>query len=96
MNKGDFKTKFANRAGVSLVEADRTYEIIVDLLQGHVRECLDENKNGVLFNLFSIKPKVAAARTFRNPANGGEVEVPERVVLKVKPLVSFMKHLGLK
>ena len=50
MNKGDFKTKFANRAGVSLVEADRTYEIIVDLLQEHVRECLDEHKNGVLFN----------------------------------------------
>ena len=44
----------------------------------------------------SIKPKVAAARTFRNPANGGKVEVPERVVLKVKPLVSFMKQLGLK
>lgn len=96
MNKGDFKTKFANKAGVSLVEAERTYDIIVELLQEQARECLDENKNGTIFNLFSIKPKMAAARTCRNPFNGGEVKVPERVVLKVKPLMSFMKYLGLK
>lgn len=86
MTKTDLVKTLAERAGLTKGEVNATLDALVEVLT----EVGSDQKSLTLPGFGTFKGKTRPARTARNPATGGEVEVPE------KKLLVFKASSGLK
>lgn len=47
-----------------------------------------------LYGFASFKPRVSAARTVKSPQTGEPIDVPEKKVVKIRPLGKFAKAVA--
>lgn len=64
-------------------------ERVLNSLQENVVAAVVEGKSVKLPGFLAFDPKTNAARTMRSPQTGEPIEVPEKKVVKVRPLTGF-------
>lgn len=70
-----------------LTKADVTRAIAS--LQDHITTALLDGKQVKLPGFVAFDPKTSPARTMRNPSTGAAINVPEKKVVKVRPLTAL-------
>lgn len=81
----DLVKRTASIAGVSQAEAKRVLDSAMEIVKDTVNEGEEVTLNGV----GKIGKKIRAARTGLNPANGLQIEIPEKNVVTFKPAKEF-------
>jgi len=74
-----------------LTKADVTR--VIDALESNVTEAIIAGKQVKLPGFLAFDGKVSAARTMRNPSTGAPIDVPEKKVVKVRPLTAFAEAI---
>ena len=81
MNKSEFVTAIASLTG----ETKKATEATVDAFAEVVKEAVAKGDDVRLAGVFNLTIERKEARTARNPSTGGEVQVPAKNVVKIKP-----------
>lgn len=71
----------------NLTKADVTR--VLASLQENITKAVIAGKQVKLPGFVAFDPKTSAARTMRNPSTGAAIDVPEKKVVKVRPLTAF-------
>ena len=80
MNKAEFITAFADKAGITKVEADVAFSAIFEIIAAE----LAKQEKVVIPGFGSFTSKVRAERKGRNPSTGKEMTIPKAVVAHFK------------
>ncbi len=83
MNKKEMVDYIADNSGDKLTK--KQAELALDLLSDCWENTLKKGDKVQWVGVVSMEPAGRNARTGRNPQTGKEIEIPEKVVPKVKP-----------
>jgi len=89
MLKKDLLADLTGQTGLTQNQCD---SILSALAKTVARQVLDEDVAVTVIGLGTFSPSHRAARTGRNPATGGTVDIPAKIVIKFKPHSSLVKE----
>ena len=81
MNKSDLVSSMAEQSGLTKKDCFAALEGFIGSIQG----ALADGEEVVIAGFVKFTTKAKAAHTGRNPATGEEVDVPDRVQVKIRP-----------
>jgi len=81
VNKGEFISAVAEKAGMSKADATKAVDAVIDVIGSAMKK--GEEVRLVGFGTFSVKD--TPARTGRNPRTGEEIKIPAGKAVKFKP-----------
>lgn len=81
MNKSDLINKVANNNGLTKAKAK---SVVEDVLT-QIKEGVEQSGKVSLLGFGNFTKTTRKARVGRNPQTGGEIQIPEKNVVKFKP-----------
>jgi len=90
MTKKDIIGKVARGESMRVADAER----IVNAVFGYIADGLSSGQDVKIDTFGVFKAKTRAARTARNPATGGTVEVPAKNVVQFKPAPVLKNYIN--
>lgn len=90
INKLELVNAIAVRLDISKVEAERN----LTALQEIIVENIIAGNEVKLSGFIHLYPTVQKARTVKNPANGEEIEVPEKTTVRARVLGKFKDRVS--
>ena len=90
LTKAELVAEIADRTGSTKAGTERFIAALQDVIQ----EAVVEGKEVKLTGFAAFAPGVNAARTMKNPQTGEALEVPEKKVVKIRPLGAFREAVA--
>lgn len=85
INKAEFVDALATKLDSTKVDAEKYLSAVQEVIVDNVKAGNEVKLSGFA----SFRPDTQAARTVRNPATGDPINVPEKRVVKIRPLGKF-------